>query len=90
MKDDCDFSDASPCELGHVFWDVCRRIMYLHQRHGVVGRVLLCCIDVKDASRQIPVDPLHTAKFGYIFDEYAVVNLFLQFVGVAAPVIGTL
>ena len=53
--------------------------MYLRQRHGVVARVMLCRIDVKDAFRQIPVDPLHAAKFGYIFDEYAVENLFLQF-----------
>ena len=40
---------------------------------------MLCRIDVKEAFRQIAVDPLHTAKFGYIFGEYAVVDLFLQF-----------
>ena len=43
-----DFSVAPPCELGHVFADVCRRILYLRQRHGVVARVMLCRIDVKD------------------------------------------
>ena len=78
-KDDTDFSAAPPCELGHVFDHVCRRIPYLRQRHGVVARVMLCRIDVKDSFRQIPVDPLHAAKFGYVFDEYAVVDLFLQF-----------
>ena len=79
VNDDTDFSAAPPCELGPIFGDVCRRIMYLRQCHGVIDRVMLCRIDVKDAFRQIPVDPLHAAKFGYVFDEYAVVDLFLQF-----------
>ena len=81
VNDDTDFSAAPPWELGRVFRDVCRRIIYLCQRHDVVARVMLCRTDVKDASRQTPVEPLHTAKFGYAFDEYVVV---------AAPNIGTL
>ena len=52
--------------------------MYLRQRHGVFACVMLCRINVKDAFRQIPVDPLHAAKFGYVFDKYAVVVLFLK------------
>ena len=40
---------------------------------------MLCRFDVKDALRQILVDPLHAASFGYVFDEYAVVDLFLRF-----------
>ena len=79
VNDKTDFSVAPPFELGHVFANVCRRILYLRQRLGVVARVVLCRIDVKDAVRQIPVDPLHDAKFGYAFDEYAVMDLFLQF-----------
>ena len=79
VNGDTDFSVAPPCELGHVFADVCRRILYLRQRHDVIARVMLCRIDVKDTFRQIPVDPLHAAKFGYVFDEYAVMDLFLQF-----------
>ena len=79
VNNNTDFSSAPPCELGHVFEDVCRRIMCLCQCHGVVACVMLCRIDVKDAFRQIPVDPLHAAKFGYVFDEYAVVDLLLQF-----------
>ena len=78
VNDDTDFSAAPPCELGHVFGDVSRRIMYLRQRHGVVARVM-CRIDVKDAFLQIPVEVLHAAKFGYVFDEHAVVDLFLRF-----------
>ena len=57
-----------------------RRMLYLHQRHVVVDCVMLCRIDVKKAFRQIPADPLHAAKFGYVFGEFAVVALFLKFV----------
>ena len=91
VNGDTDLSTAPPYELGHVFGSVCRRILYLRQRHGVVARVMLCRIDVKDAYRQIPVDPLHAAKFGYVSDEYAVVDLFLSNLGgVAALVFGAL
>ena len=57
----------------------CRRILYLRQRHDVGARVMLCRIDVKDAFRQIPVDPFHAGEFGYVCEECAVVNLFLHF-----------
>ena len=76
VNGDTEVYAAPPCELGHAFGDV--RILYLRQRHGVVARVMLCRIDVQAAFRQIPGAPLH-ARFGYVFDEYAVVNLFLQF-----------
>ena len=84
VSHDTDFSTAPPYELGHVLGDVSRQIMYLDQRYGV-ARVMLCRIDVKDAFRQIPVDPLHAAKLGYVFDEYAVADLFLQFRGRSSP-----
>ena len=79
VNGDTDLSAAPPCELGRVFRDVCRRILYLRQHHGVAVCVILCRIDVKDAFRQVPIDPLHAAKFGCFFDEYADVDLFLQF-----------
>ena len=60
-------------------------ILYLRQRHGVVARVMLCRIDVKDAFHQIPVDPLHAAKIGYVFYEHALVDLFLQFEWRSSP-----
>ena len=77
MNDDTDFSAASPCELGRAFGDV--RMIYLRQDHGVVAWVMVCRIDRKDALHQISVDPLHAAKFGYDFDEYAALDLFLHF-----------
>ena len=38
-------------------------------------------VDIKDAFRQIPVDPLHAAKHGDVSSEYVVVDLFRQFEG---------
>ena len=64
VNGDTDFSDTPPFELGHVFGGVSRRIMYVRQRHGVVSRVMLSRIHVKDAFRPVPVDLLHAAKFG--------------------------
>ena len=43
-------------------------------RRGV--RTMLYRIDVKDAFHQIPVDLPHAAKFGYVFKEYAAVDVF--------------
>ena len=54
VNGDTDFSVAPPCELGHVFADVCRRVLYLRQRLGVVAGVMLCRIDVKDAFARFP------------------------------------
>ena len=46
---DTNFSAALLCELGHVFGDVYRRVLYLCQRHGVVSRSIVGCIDTKDS-----------------------------------------
>ena len=58
VNDDSDFSGAPSCELGHVFGDVCRRILYLRQRHGVVARVLVvpcrCQRHISPDSRRPP------------------------------------
>ena len=75
MNENTDFSADPPCELGHVFGDVCRQILYLPLCRGVVVGVILSRVDVKDDFCQIPVDPLHAAKLGYTLDEYTVVNL---------------
>ena len=42
-------------------------------------------VDIKDAFRQIPVDPLHAAKLGDVYGEYVVVDLFRQFGGRCSP-----
>ena len=42
-------------------------------------------LKVKDAFRQIPVDPLDAAKLGDVYGEYVVVDLFRQFEGRRSP-----
>ena len=37
-------------------------------------------------SKTRSLDSLHAAKFGYVFDEYAVMDLFLQFGWRSSPV----
>lgn len=50
--------DASPVELRHTVCDVCLRVLFLRQRHGMIARIAMCRVDVKEAIRQIPVDPV--------------------------------
>lgn len=59
--------------------DALLRVLYLRQEHGPGTRIVLSRIDVKDAFRQIPVDPEGAPAFGYRVGNYAVVDLRLQF-----------
>ena len=59
--------------------DVLLTVLYLRQRHGPGARIVLSRIDVKQAYRQIPVDPEGASVFGYIIGSLAVVDLRLQF-----------
>ena len=72
VNDDTYSSAAPPCERDHVYGDVCRRILYLLQRHRAVARAMLCSIDVKDAFAPNSCRPP-------AFGEYAVVDFLLQF-----------
>ena len=54
VNNDADFSATPPCELGHVFGDVCRRILYFHHRHSAVAHVMLCGIMSKTRSARFP------------------------------------
>ena len=79
VNDDTDFSSAASCELGHVFRDVLLRVLFLRQLHGPTARIALCRVDVKDAYRQVLVDPVGAPVFGYAMGEYVVVELRLRF-----------
>ena len=79
VNGDADFSSAPSCELGHVFKDVLLRVLFLRQLHGPTARIVLCRVDVKDAYRQVLVDPVGAPGFGYAVGEYVVLNLRLQF-----------
>ena len=79
VNDDTDFSSAPPCELRHVLRDVLLRALYFRQRHGSTARILLCRVDIKDAFRQVPVDPAGPPAVGYVVGGHEVVDLRLQF-----------
>lgn len=64
--------------LGHLLIDLCCRVLYLRQLHGQVARIKLCRTGVKDALRQILVDPKRAAAFGYFVGNYVAVDLRLQ------------
>ena len=79
VNEDTDFDCAPPRELGHMLRDVLLRVLHLMQKHGPYARIVLPRIDVKDAFRQVPVDPEGDPAFGYRVGNYAVVDLRLQF-----------
>ena len=54
-------------------------MLVLRQVHGPTARIVLCRVDVKDAYRQVLVDPVGAPVFGDAVGEYVVVDLRLQF-----------
>lgn len=79
VNGDTDFDQAPECLLGHVLSGILSRIAFLRQLHGVSLEILLCRVDVKDAFRQILVDPSGASAFGYTMGEHAVIDLRCQF-----------
>ena len=79
VNSDTDFSSAPPCELGHVLREVFLRVLFLRQTHGRSARIVLCRVDVKEAFRQVLVDPAGASVFGYVTGGRVVVDLRLQF-----------
>ena len=79
VNEDTEFDCAPKCELGHVLRDVSLRVLYLRQKYGPDARIVLARIDVKEAFRQVPVDPEGAPVFGYKFGNHVVVDLRLQF-----------
>ena len=78
LNDDTDFSSAPFCELDHVLRDVLLQVLFLRQMHGPTARIVLCRVDVKDAYRQVLVDPVGAPVFEYSMGECVVVDLRLQ------------
>ena len=72
-NDDTDYSSS------HVLRDVLLRVLFLRQMHGAAARIVHCRVDVKDAVRQVSVDPVGAPVFGYAMGEYVVVDFRLQF-----------
>ena len=85
VNGDTDLDSAPPFELGHVLREVLLPVMFLRQTHGSDARILLCRVDVKDAFRQVLVDPSGSPVFGYVFGDRVVVDLRVQFEGRNSP-----
>ena len=79
VDDDTYFSSTPPCELGHVASYVLLRVLFSRKKHGPIARTVLCRVDVKDAFRQVLVDPARAPVFGYSIGGYVVVDICLQF-----------
>ena len=79
VNDDIDFSSAPCGELVHVLRDVLLLVLSLRKMHSPVARIVLCRVDVKDAFRQVLVDPVRAPVFRYAMGEYVVVDLRLLF-----------
>ena len=78
VNSDTDFS-APPCEFGHVLREALLRLLFLRQTHDRSARIVLCRVDVKEAFRQVLVDPVGASVFGYVTGGRVVVDLRLQF-----------
>ena len=85
VNDDTYFSSAPSCELGHVLQDVLLRVLLLRQMHCPTAIIVICRIDMKDAVRQVLVDPVGAPVFGYTMGGYVDVDLRCNSGGVIAP-----
>ena len=79
INNDTIYSSAPTCELGSMLRDVLMRVLCLRQAHGRHARIALCRVDVKDAFRQVPVDPAGAPVSESVAGGHVVVDLRLQF-----------
>ena len=61
-----------------VVKDILKWILGLRAKFSIARRILIQKMDVKSAFRHIGVYPAGAAAFGYVVDEYVVVNMRLQ------------
>lgn len=72
------FDEVPECLLGQVMNKILTRIVGLRKKFPSLP-ILVQKMDLKGAFRQIPVDPAGAAAFAYVFGEFVVVDLRLQF-----------
>lgn len=83
-----DHEKAPRLGLGHILRHVLTPIMSLRQRFGPSAHIVLSKADVKDAFRQIRVNPASAPVFGFKLGEIVVVDLDCSLVGGIVPVSG--
>ena len=62
-----------------VLFYILSRILFLRQLNGEDVEIMLCRVDVREAFRQVLVDPSKASVFGYVMGDVVVVDLRCQF-----------
>lgn len=70
---DTDFGRAPECLLGHVLLEILMRILFLRQLHGESVEIMHCRVDVREAFRQVLIDPSKASVFGYVMGDVVLV-----------------
>ena len=73
-----DWDEIPACALAGVMHEVLQRVLGLRVEFGDRARILIQKMDVKNESRQIPVDPDGAAAFRYVLGGYRFVDFRLQ------------
>ena len=74
-----DWDKIPTCAVAGVMHEVVQRVLGLRFKFGNRARILIRKMDVKNAFRQIPVDPDGARVFGYVLGEFLLVDWRLQF-----------
>ena len=74
-----DWDEIPTCALAGVMHEVVQGVLGLRFKFGDRARILIQKMDVKNAFREIPVDPDGARVFGYVLGEFLFVDLRLQF-----------
>ena len=62
-----------------MLFDILSRILFLRQLHGDDIEIVLSRNDVRQAYRQVLVDPSRAAVFGYVMGDLVVVDFRCKF-----------
>ena len=79
MNSTTDWDEIPTCALAGVMHEVVQRVLGLRVKFGDRARIVIQKMDVKNAFRQIPVDPDGARVFGYVLGEFLFIDLRLQF-----------
>lgn len=69
------FFPGAAMRVGHVIWDVSLLVLCFHQKIRPRTGIVLSKLDVQSVFCQIPVDCFRVPVFGYVVDDFPVVDL---------------
>jgi hypothetical protein len=79
-----DPSSIPECDIGSIFLDYLRRIYQLRLRYPS-AHLVLAKMDVTDAFRHLPINPVHAPLYSYRWGDLVVIELRLGFGWTGAP-----